>query len=474
MVDAELLCGKNDTIKSALIKINKNCKGVVFVVGEDDVLEGIITDGDIRRGLLAGVSLDDMATKVVNDNYVFAYDNENMLDVFKRFDFAIKIIPIVNQNKQVVDYSEYRGEMRLPIVQPQLNGRELENLLDAFMSTWISSTGRYVDMFESTFADYCGVKEGVATSNGTTALHLALIALGIGVGDEVIVPDFTFAATINAVLYTGATPVIVDVERDSWCIDPKEIEKAITKRTRAIIPVHIYGQVCNMERIMELSRKYNLYVVEDCAEAHGAEFKGQKVGSFGDIGCFSFFGNKVITTGEGGMCVTDKEELAKKMRLHRDHGMSKKRRYYHEVIGYNYRMTNLQAAIGVAQLETIDRNLLWRENLENQYRTKLKQLKHIKFQENDLPNRKKIVWLVSVLADREELKERYVNALIEHNIEVRTFFIPLSEMDLYKNYVFSNKVSSDISKRGFNLPTSYLVGDAEIERVYDALFSVNE
>ena len=249
---------------------------------------------------------------------------------------------------KLVDYACFDENIHISLAQPQLSGNEYKYLMDAFLSTWISSIGSYISRFEETFSNYCGVKYGIATSNGTTALHLALSALDIGSGDEVIVPDITFAATINAVLYTGAVPVIVDVEEDSWCIDPDEIEKAITPKTKAIIPVHIYGQPCNMDAICAIARKNNLYIIEDCAEAHGAEWKNGKVGSFGIISCFSFFGNKVITTGEGGMCITDSIELNEKMRILRDHGMSRKKKYYHEVIGFNYRMTNLQAAIGLS------------------------------------------------------------------------------------------------------------------------------
>ena len=312
---------------------------------------------------------------------------------------------------------------------------------------------------------------GVAVSNGTTALHLALTALGVGEGDEVIVPDITFAATINAVLYTGATPVIVDVEEDGWCISPDEIEKAVTERTKAVIPVHIYGQPCDMERIMEIAGKYGLYVVEDCAEAHGARYDGRKVGSFGDISCFSFFGNKIITTGEGGMCLTRNKELEEKLRLYRDHGMSKTRKYYHEVIGYNYRMTNLQAAIGVAQLENIDQTLAWRSNLEESYRKKIAGIDGIEMQRNDLRKREKVTWLVTVCVEKEK-RDACMNAMTEMNIDARPFFIPLSEMEIYRKYTFSNRVSTELAERGFNLPTSYMINEEEVDRVVRALRQV--
>ncbi len=464
-----ILCNEKCTVRDALNKINENGKGIAFIVDENNILKGIVTDGDVRRGFLRGVTLNTPVEEIVTREFVYAYANENPEKIFNKFNERVKIIPLVNDKMQVVDYSEYASQMKLAIAQPQLNGKELDYLLDGFLSTWISSTGKYVTQFEKEFSNYCGVEYGVATSNGTTALHLALTVLGIGKGDEVIVPDITFAATINAVLYTGATPVIVDIEEDSWCIDPNEIEKAITEKTKAIIPVHIYGQPCDMERIMDIAKRYNLYVVEDCAEAHGAMYAGKKVGSFGDIGCFSFFGNKVITTGEGGMCITNNQELEQKMRIYRDHGMSRERKYYHEVVGFNYRMTNLQAAIGVAQLENIEATLKWREELENSYRDRLNEIADIEVQKNNLPNRKKIAWLVTAYVRDEKKRDACMKAMVEANIDARPFFVPLSEMAIYKDYVFSNKVSRDISKRGFNLPTSYLVGEEEIARVITAI-----
>lgn len=468
-MEQNLIVNEKQTIREALAKINENAKGVIFVNDSAGILKGMVTDGDIRRALLNGLTLDIPVGNIKNENFVYAYEDEKSSEILKKFNCKIKIIPIVNHAFQMVDYSEYKKDMRLPIAQPQLDGNELDYLLEAFLSTWISSTGKYVERFEQDFSAFCNVSHGVATSNGTTALHLALTVLGIGKGDEVIVPDITFAATINAVLYTGATPVIVDIEPDSWCIDPAEIEKAITKRTRAIIPVHIYGQPCDMGRIMEIAREHNLYVVEDCAEAHGAMYRGKKVGEFGEIGCFSFFGNKVITTGEGGMCVTNDAELDRKMRLYRDHGMSRQRRYYHDVVGYNYRMTNLQAAIGVAQLERIDETLKWRAKLEETYRDRLSGMPGIKLQRNDLPERKKITWMVTALVDDAEKRKACMQAMSDADIDVRPFFVPLSQMDIYKKFVFSAKNSVAVSACAFNLPTSHIVGDAEVNRVVNAI-----
>lgn len=357
----------------------------------------------------------------------------------------------------------------IPIAEPQIGENERNNLIAAFDSTWISSIGEYITEFEQEFSSYCGKKYGVSTSNGTAALHLALAALGVAEGDEVIVPDVTFAATVNAVLYVGATPVIVDVEEESWCIDPSEVEKAITEKTKAIIPVHIYGQACNMERIMAIAERHNIYVVEDCAEAHGARFDGKLVGSFGIISCFSFFGNKIITTGEGGMCLTDDEELNKKMRVLRDHGMNKEFKYYHDCVGFNYRMTNLQASIGVAQLADINNKLEWRKELEEKYKEAFIDIPEIHFQRDDLEKRKKVTWLIIVYVDDEETRNKIMKSLSVNKIDVRPYFVPLSHMDIYKRFVRSNTVSSKMTKLGFNLPTTYKIGDSEIMRVVEAV-----
>lgn len=468
----KLTCNIEATIKEVMFCITENTKGTVFVVNSNDILIGVMTDGDIRRLLINDYGLSEPIDAHIKKDFVFAYNDENIEDIMKKFNTRIRIIPIVDKQMKLVDYIEYNGNMHISLAQPQLSGNEYKYLMDAFLSTWISSTGKYIKEFEDRFSEYCNMKYGVATSNGTTALHLALAALGIGEGDEVIVPDITFAATINAVLYTGATPVIVDVERDSWCIAPDEIEKAITSRTKAVIPVHIYGQPCNMDRICEIANNHHIFIIEDCAEAHGAEWKNKKIGSFSTISCFSFFGNKVITTGEGGMCLTNDPDLADRMRVFRDHGMSKERKYYHEVVGFNYRMTNLQAAIGVAQVERIDEILKWREQIEEQYREVMKDLKGIILQNNNLPNRKKIAWLVSILVEAKK-RDKILMSLKEKNIDVRPFFIPLSEMEIYKPFAKKCVISKEISEMGINLPTTTDVNKAIIKSIAEGIMEVN-
>ena len=461
---SNLICRETDSLRHVMKVIGEGRKKIAFVLEEhSDRIVATVTDGDIRRALLDGIEMSDCINKCMHKQFTYIKSKELNTKTFK-INEGITIVPVVDDTMSLLGYEEIRQNSYIPVASPQLGNIELKYLTDAFLSTWISSKGEYIDKFEKMFSEYCGVKYGVATSNGTTALHLALLALGIGEGDEVIVPDITFAATINAVLYVGATPVIVDIEEDSWCISPDEIEKAITPKTKAVIPVHIYGQPCDMGRIMNIAKAHDIYVIEDCAEAHGAEYDGKKVGSFGHVNCFSFFGNKVITTGEGGMCLTDSKELEEKIRLYKDHGMSKDKKYYHEVVGYNYRMTNMQAAIGVAQLERINEIHKWRQQLENSYYEKLQGLKGITLQRRDLLNRKKIVWLVSIMINGEK-REAIVNCLKEIGIDIRCFFIPLSEMEIYRKYTFSNKVSKQIAACGINLPTTYDVSQEMVDKI---------
>src|ERR1700735_4308043 len=255
----------------------------------------------------------------------------------------------------------------IPISKPFIGAREKELVLAALDSGWVSSIGKYIDDFEAGFARYCGTEYALAVSNGTTGLHLALATLGLGPGDEVIIPDLTFVATANAVAYTGATPILADIDADTLCMDPASVKSLISARTRAIIPVHLYGHPADMDALMEIGDAHAVAIIEDAAEAHGAEYKGRRVGGLGKCGVFSFYGNKIITTGEGGMLTTNDRDFYQQARRLRDHAMSPQRRYFHEETGFNYRITNLQAALGVAQLERIDEFLGRRAEIMNWY-----------------------------------------------------------------------------------------------------------
>lgn len=472
MIDL-LLCQETKTLLDALKMINENGKGAVFIVNDQKKLRGILTDGDLRRLILNGAPLQELIINTIRSKPVYAKETDSQRAILKKLNDTIRILPVVNKNDVVVDFVEYKGDVHFPLIAPNLDGNEFKYLIDAFLSTWISSRGEYIEKFEKNFSKFCQTSYGVSTSNGTVALHLALLACGIGPGDEVIVPDLTFAATINAVLHAGATPVIVDIERSSWGIDPVEIEKAITRRTTAIIPVHLYGQPCDMGAIMRIAKKHKLFVIEDCAEAHGAEYDGRKVGSFGDVSCFSFYGNKVITTGEGGMCVTSNKRLDQRMRILRDHGMSVKKKYWHECVGYNYRMTNLQAAIGVAQLERIDEILDGRQRVESFYRKVLKDVDFVEFQKMDLPRRKKITWLVSLLIQNGQ-RDHMVEKLRVKNFDVRNFFFPLSSMAIYKKFKFSGRQSMEISRQGISLPSSPSISEEVVYKIANVLKAKNK
>lgn len=353
----------------------------------------------------------------------------------------------------------------IPVAQPIIGTKELEYVSDAVKSGWVSSQGKYVQGFEKKFAKYCGVNYGVSTASGTVALHLALASLGVGKGDEVIVPALSFIAVANAVTYTGAKPIFVDSEPYTWCIDPSKIEEKVTQNTKAIIPVHLYGHPCEMEPILELASRYSLCVIEDAAEAHGAEYKGRKVGSLGDAACFSFYGNKIITTGEGGMVVTNNPKLAERAKLLKNHGMSRRKKYWHPVIGFNYRMTNMQAAIGLAQLEKIDMILEKKRAITAHYSSLLDRVDSL-ILPPEATWAKSAYWVYSVLIKedatitRDELAKRLKNK----GVETRPFFIPIHKMPPYRNKeIFP--VAEDLSHRGVNLPSFANLMEHEIETI---------
>ena len=353
----------------------------------------------------------------------------------------------------------------IPVYTPLLDGREEKYVLDAVRSGWISSLGRYVTRFEEDFARFCGVRAAVSVCNGTVALHLALHALGIGPGDEVIVPSLTFVATANAVHYTGATPVFADVDAATWCIDPADVARRITPRTRAIMPVHLYGHPAPMAAIRALAKEHDLFVVEDAAEAHGAQIGERMAGSLGDIGAFSFYANKIITTGEGGMLTTDDDALAARCRMLRDHAMPPQRRYWHDEVGFNYRMTNLQAAVGVAQMERIDSLVARKRSIAARYLDQLAGIPGI-----TLPAERtgytNVYWMVSILAeppfplDRDAL----ILALREQGIDSRPFFHPLDTLPPYFSPT-PRPVSLRLSRIGVNLPSSPALSDAQVDYI---------
>lgn len=471
----KLLISDNKTLKDALEVIDGNAQGVCFVVDKDGKLCGVLTDGDIRRNLIKGKSLDSSVKDIMQINFTsFKVDTPQSM-IQEKLSNVIRHIPLVDNNNIPVDYACFSRLHRTPIMQPLLNGNELAYVSDCIKTGWISSQGAYVKRFEKEFAEYCGAEYAVAVSNGTVALHLALAALDIKEGDEVIVPDLTFAASINAVIYTGATPVIVDVDKTTWTISIADIEKNITPKTKAIMPVHLYGHPCHMDEIMALAKTHKLFVVEDAAEAIGAKYKGKHVGTIGDSATFSFFGNKTITTGEGGMVFFKDKEMYEKAMVLRDHGMSKTRRYWHDHVGFNYRMTNLQAAIGCAQLERINEFVEAKRNLAKIYNSYLKETECFKLppQEEWAVNG---YWLYTAILNEDAAISRndLMQKMMMNGVETRAVFFPLHEMPPYKNYktksTFEN--SNYISKQGISLPYSVNITEEELQNIKQALHNI--
>ena len=361
---------------------------------------------------------------------------------------------------------------RIMVAQPKMVGNERKYVLDCLDTNWISSNGKYITAFEQAFATFCGVKHAIAANNGTTALHLALVGLGLQPGDEVIIPTVTYIATANAVRYCGATPVLVDVCPETVNIDPAEIEKKITAKTKGIIPVHLYGHPADMQAVNAVAKKHGLWVVEDAAEAHGAEVNGQKVGSIGDCATFSFFGNKIITTGEGGMITTNDDALAERLRLFRGQGMDPKRRYWFPVIGYNYRMTNIQAAIGVAQMEGIHTALAERDRLASWYNEALHSLKSKLVLPTQAGWAKQVYWMYNIFLreGNEQQRDNVMQRLDGMGIETRPVFYPMHVLPPYAEE--TQYPMADLwSQRGINLPTHQDLTREDVQRVADALTS---
>jgi perosamine synthetase len=359
----------------------------------------------------------------------------------------------------------------IPIASPDLAGNESAYVNECLESTWISSVGHFITDFEAAFAKVAGSRHVIATNNGTTALHLALAALGVGPGDEVIVPALTYIATANAVTYCGATPVFADVAPDTMNLDPADIEHRITPRTKVIIPVHLYGHPADMTPIMAIADRHGLKVVEDAAEAHGAQVDGRPVGSIADVGVFSFFGNKIVTTGEGGAVTTDDDALARRLRLLRGQGMDLERRYWFTEIGFNYRMTNVAAAIGVAQIERIDQMLARRHQIAARYTELLRSDRGITLP-IERPDARRVDWLYTVLVHgfTTEQRNTLIDLLRADGIETRPVFYPLHVMPPYiTDPIASFPVSERLGAEGISLPTHTLLTDDEVATVCRAL-----
>lgn len=364
-------------------------------------------------------------------------------------------------------------EKFIPVCEPMLAGNELQYVTEAVSTGWISSAGKYVTEFEKQFAHYCDCEYGVAVCNGTVALHLALTALGIGKGDEVIIPNFTMIATAFAVCYTGATPVFVDADPDTWNIDVGQIEAKITSRTKAIIPVHLFGLMCDMDAIEAIAKRHHLYVLEDAAEAHGAEYKGRKAGSCSDLACFSFFANKNVTTGEGGMVVTNNKDLYDRLRYHKNmcFPLDGPRNYVHNDIGFNYRMSNVVAAIGLAQTEKADEYKRMRMRNNALYRQYLSNVPGVRFQPLD-DDYVDVAWMNAIVIDPQlygHTKDELMAFLKENMVDTRLLFVGMHRQPCLRKFGAdcsgNYPVSDFLTEHGFYLPSASSLSESDIRDI---------
>ncbi len=365
----------------------------------------------------------------------------------------------------------------IPVSDPKIDGNELRYLTQCIQSNWISSAGRFVREFEEAFAAAVGCRHGVACANGTNSLHLALAALGVGPGDEVLIPTFTMIATANAVRYTGANPTLVDSERETWNMDVDRIEAALTPRTRGIMLVHTYGHPVDMDPLLALAERRGLWVIEDAAEAHGARYRDRPVGSLGRAASFSFYANKIITTGEGGMVTTNDAEVARLGRRLRDHAFSDERHFWHKYLGFNYRMTNLQAAVGLAQTERLEEFVAIRRANAARYTRRLARLPGLTLPVERAWARN-VYWMYGMVVEdafgitRDELRRR----LARRGIETRTFFIPIHLQPIYHELFQGQRfpVAEELCRRGLYLPSGATLTEAEVSYICDAVAEARE
>jgi len=361
----------------------------------------------------------------------------------------------------------------IPVSKPTLTGNEMKYVQQAIATNWISSAGSFIRDFEVKFAEVCGAKYGIACANGTVAMHLAMATLGLEADDEVIIPTFTMIATANAVAYCGAKPVLVDMEPNYWQMDVDQVAAKITPHTKAIVPIHIYGHPTDMDPLRELAQKHGIMIIEDSAEAHGGEYKGQPCGSLGDAAGFSFYGNKIITTGEGGMVTTNNREIAKLAWNLRDHAFSHERHFWHKFVGFNYRMTNLQAAVGLAQVEQMATFVAQRRQNALEYNCRLSTIPGIRTPA-EAPWAKNVYWMYGIMVDEKEYgmnRDQLRKVLADNGIETRTFFIPMHCQPVYWDAFKGQRypVAEDLCKRGFYLPSSSSLALDEIEYVANVI-----
>ena len=462
------------SFNEALEKIGRNCQGIIFLLDEHQRLLGSLSDGDIRRAIIKNGTISGLIS--IGSDFYNRHPSSLPINcspgqIWQLLGKGLRAIPLLDDIDRVADIATRERIRRIPISEPMIGSQEILNVNQCLRSGWVSSQGSFITEFEESFSQYLGGGFSVAVSNGTVALQLSLEALGIGAGDEVLVPNLTFAASINAVIHSGATPKLVDIDKVTWGMSLESISKAIGPNTKAIMPVHLYGQPVEIDLLYSFARENHLLIIEDCAESLGATYKNRLVGLEGDCSCFSFFANKVITTGEGGMICFKDRKIAEKAKILRDHGMSKVKKYWHELAGHNFRMTNIQAAIGVAQLARIEDFREAREKIFNMYDQF--------FHENERVITPQIhewstnsYWLYTILIKdiSEVTRDEIIQKMMGLGIDVRPGFYPLHQMPTYVNYSTGEYPnSSEISQKAISLPTSIMLKETDVQFIADSL-----
>jgi perosamine synthetase len=383
-----------------------------------------------------------------------------------------------NSNVWGIDMGESKNPRTIPVSGPWITQKEIDYVADAAANGWYENCNLYPQRFERAFADYVGTRSAVSLPSCTSAIHLSLLALGVGPGDEVIVPDVTWIASAAPIHYVGATPVFADIDEDTWCLSAESFAACITPRTRAVIPVDLYGGIPDMDAIREVAARHGVAVIEDAAEAVGAEYKGRKAGSLGDVGVFSFHGSKTMTTGEGGMLVTDRQDLLDRVLVLRDHGRAPgDRMFFNAEVGHKYKMSSLQAALGLAQLERVEELIERKRQIFAWYADRLRGVADLTLN-HEPAGVKNAYWMVTVLRPFGPPKEELIHALWDRGIDTRPFFHPLSSLPAYRDCPTAadarrrNTTSYRISRTGVNLPSGFNLTEETVDRVVEALKSV--
>lgn len=459
----DLVIRDSESLRASLAALDRPGPAIRLAVDKDGRYRGLIDPNSIERAITAGHGPDSPVSAAVSSDGALPA-SAPQAEIDGRLE-AAGFLPLLDENRRPIDVASPARKRRIPVAEPSLSGNELKYVTECIETGWISSQGSFVKRFEAEIAKRLGAEHVLAVSNGTVALHLAVLALGIGPGDEVLVPNLTFAATINTVIQAGATPVIVDVDLHSWNMDPAAAAAAVTPRTKAIMPVHLYGQPAEMDALMALAKRHGLFVIEDAAEAMGSAYKGRPCGAIGDAGTFSFFSNKLITTGEGGAVVFRDAAVAQRARRLRDHGMDPAKRYWHVEVGYNYRLTNLQAAVGCAQLERLDHFLDRKIEVARQYSARLGTVEGITIPAV-MPGLMNSYWAYSVIGDFTAIgitRDEFMGRLDKAGIETRPLFYPLHVMPPYGTFAGNRTfpVTTKLSDGGLSLPSAVTLTAAE-------------